>query len=272
MSFQPGYVAYLDDARDSKSNLFRVPLNNSFEIDPALTIAKIEELRPTLVLFTNPENPTGTLTSLSVIETIVNQTQNVVVAGSNRETHPVYLVDEAYIDFADSPAVSAINLLDQYSNVFVLRTLSKSFGLAGLRAGYVIAAPELIYPISVVRQPYSFSNITQALARVAFENSSILMQPIEHIKKSRNALRTWLTQQKYQGYSLKIPASQTNFLLIGFDPQSSDYLDLPTRAVDFLITRGVMVRKVAVPGYFRISIGTDSELAEFKSAFAEFLD
>lgn len=271
-SFQPGYIAYLDDARDSKSNLYRVRLDSNFQIDPDLTIAEIQKHRPALVLFTNPENPTGTLTPLSTFRKIIDQTQEVIVAGTDRVTHPLYISDEAYIEFAENTNASAIHLLQHYPNLLVLRTLSKSFGLAGLRVGYIVGSPKVIYPVTIVRQPYSFSNVTQALATVAFRNSEILMKPIKKIIARRRELLSWLEGKQYQGYSLKVVPSQTNFCLVGFDPQIPNYLDLPNQVVDFLIDKDVLVRKVAVPGYFRVSIGTETELSRFKHVFNEFLE
>jgi histidinol-phosphate aminotransferase len=196
----------------------------------------------------------------------------VEVAGTKLPANPLFLLDEAYIDFADSKADSAINLLDTYSNLIVVRTFSKSFGLAGLRVGYGIASPEVIRALELVRATYNLSGLTQALATVAFQNADELLKNVDKIKSTRDHLYDWLTAQKYQGQPLRVTPSQTNFIQIAFSDALPNYMELRQKALDFFQAQGIIVRGVGAPGFFRVSIGSDAEIDAFKNCFSKFLD
>jgi histidinol-phosphate aminotransferase len=196
----------------------------------------------------------------------------VEVAGTKLPVNPLFLLDEAYIDFADSKADSAINLLDTYSNLIVVRTFSKSFGLAGLRVGYGIASPEAIRALELVRATYNLSGLTQALATVAFQNADELLKNVDKIKSTRDHLYDWLVAQKYQGQPLRVTPSQTNFIQIAFSDALPNYMELRQKALDFFQAQGIIVRGVGAPGFFRVSIGSDVEINAFKNCFSKFLD
>ena len=116
-------------------------------------LAKVEELQPKVTVLCNPNNPTGELLPLDYVESLVQAADNIVV------------VDEAYLEFAGAPSI--ITKLSQYDNLIVIRTLSKAFGLAGLRAGYLVADPAVIDALASIRQIYSEDVLAQAVAALA---------------------------------------------------------------------------------------------------------
>src|SRR6185295_3533529 len=108
-------------------------LNSQFEFDLAALKAEIELSKPDVVIICSPNNPTGCVMSHSELATILSATQGLVV------------IDEAYFEFADE---TAMPLLERHENLIVLRTFSKAMALAGLRVGYLLAAPDLVREIS----------------------------------------------------------------------------------------------------------------------------
>ena len=113
------------------------------------------ETNARLTYLCSPNNPTGGVISPKVVEAIA--------AGSNG----IVIVDEAYIDFG---GVSSLRLLEKYDNVLVTRTFSKAFGLAGIRVGYGVGAPDLIRQVECARGPYKVSALSERVAIDALEN------------------------------------------------------------------------------------------------------
>lgn len=181
----------------------------------------------------NPHNPTGTTRSLSDITRFVET----CAAG-------LVVVDEAYVDFAEDPeTLTAVPLVDT-GRVAVLRTFSKVHGLAGLRVGYLIAAPEMIAALRKVRAPFSVGSLAQAGAVAATRDPTHRVAVRDHTLKSRTRMTQLLTVAGYE----PIP-SQANFVLV------------PVPDEDAFVTRlaehGVTVRPGAalgVEGTVRISV------------------
>jgi histidinol-phosphate aminotransferase len=272
MTFSPTYVAYDQDARDSKTTFVKVPRDQNFAIDLDLARREIARVGPALIIITNPNNPTGNLTPKSDLIDLLKMARSALVSGTKFEAHPIVMVDEAYIDFVDSAKSSVIDLINDFDNLLVMRTFSKNFGLAGLRFGFAIAQQPIIDAIRIVKPAYNISMVVQAAAKVAFKRWEILTQHAEQLNRNRIELVNWLNQQTYQNTKLRITPSQTNFIHLGFSPDLPDYLELPQKAIQFLYERKVIVRGVGAPGYFRISIGSETEIELLKKAFSEFLD
>lgn len=152
-----------------------------------------------LIMLCNPNNPTGTIVASDFIATVCETYRD----------HALIVVDEAYIEFADIP--SATNLINQYDNLIVLRTLSKAYGLAGIRLGCVIAQSPIIETINKITAPYSISSATLGIAQKALRNKEWFVTALNKIKRERKHL----TQQlKKCSWIDKVYPSQTNFILI----------------------------------------------------------
>ncbi len=149
----------------------------TFELDvPCLVEAAAHA---NLVIVTSPNNPTGNLVDAATVEQVCAACPGLV------------MVDEAYSEFAD-PGTSVEALLARHSNLIVLRTLSKAFGEAGIRCGYVLAAPDVIDVFCAVRQIYSVNVLTQAAAELAARNQAMFRPVVEQIREERERLRKGL--------------------------------------------------------------------------------
>lgn len=146
-----------------------------------------------------PNNPTGNLLELTSIETLCNYFKNKAVV----------VVDEAYIEFAQT--TSATSLIPSFDNLIVLRTLSKAYGLAGLRLGSIIAQPQLIKAIENTMPPYTLSSAVLDLAQRALIDKSWFTNKIKDILNERQRLITQLQQLTLID---KIYPSRANFILI----------------------------------------------------------
>jgi histidinol-phosphate aminotransferase len=137
--------------------------------------------------------------------------------------------------------------------------MSKAFGMAGLRLGYLAAAQELVDHLRVVRLPYHLSALTQAAALAALRHREELMGQVASLRAERDALVVWL-----RGQGLEVADSDANFVLFGrFDDRSAVWQGL--------LERGVLIREVGPDGWLRVSVGTPEETAAFRAALVEVL-
>jgi len=167
------------------------------------------------------------------------------------------VVDEAYVEFRRAGVPSALELLARYPHLAVSRTMSKAFGLAGARVGYLAAAPELIDALRVVRLPYHLSAVTQAVARAALRHAPALMAQIGSLRDERDACVAWLRER-----GLRVADTDANFALFGtFDDRHAIWQGL--------LERGVLIREVGPDGWLRVSIGTPAEMTAFRNALTE---
>ncbi len=202
-----------------------------------------------LLLLVNPNAPSGTLIGMSTLVQILRSFRGVV------------LVDEAYVDFA--PA-SALPLVKSFENLVILRSMSKGYGLAGLRFGYAIAQKPLLIELNKVRDSYPCDIVAITAASAALEDQeyarSIWGRVIEH--------RTQLTEALVaMGFS--VPPSFSNFVLAAV-PAGASAAQLYAR----LKARDILVRYFALPGLedkLRITVGTRAENQSLIRAIGEIL-
>jgi histidinol-phosphate aminotransferase len=212
--------------------------------------ATIAELAPTVVLLASPNNPTGTALPLATVEVVLD-------AAAAVRGGCVVVIDEAYGEFRRVGTPSALELLAEHPHLAVSRTMSKAFGLAGARVGYLAAAPALIDALRVVRLPYHLSAVTQAVARAALRHAPALMAQVGSLRAERDALVEWL-----RGRGLRVADSDANFVLFGmFDDRHGIWQGL--------LDRGVLIRETGPDGWLRVSVGTPQETAAFKDALVE---
>jgi histidinol-phosphate aminotransferase len=221
-----------------------------FTLDIDVALKQVQQISPALTFITTPNNPTGTKTSLSDIKVMAEATKG--VAG-------LLVIDEAYAEFDEED--SAVTLINQYPNVVVIRTMSKAFSLAGARLGYLVAHPQLVEALLLVRLPYHLSAITQAVAEVALEYRGQLLGTVAKLIESRKKVVA-----DVEALGLKVIPSAANFILItGFDIPAPQLWQM-------MLDRGVLIRDVGLSGHIRVTIGNDAENKKFIDALSKCLN
>ena len=162
----------------------------------------------------------------------------------------IIVVDEAYIDFTDMP--SAVTLQKTYQNVVVLQTLSKAWGLAGLRVGICVADPELVIYLNKVKPPYNIGSLTQRRTLNVLRNEADFLEKVETIKRERKRVTGVLRDLSW----LEVVCdSEANFVLIRCERFRELY--------EYLVEGGVIVRVWHIPPRLscglRITVGTREE-------------
>jgi len=211
------------------------PRKPDFGIDPNRAAAAVRDGRPDVVFLTSPNNPTGTAVSLQVIESVYAQAPGIVI------------VDEAYAEFARPGTPSALSLLPGRQRLVVTRTMSKAFGMAGLRLGYLAADPAVVQALQLVRLPYHLSSLTQVVARVALGYREQLLATVRAVCEQRDRIVAALG-----GFGLSAVPSDANFVLVGGFGDSR-------QAWQALLDHGVLVRDPGIAGHLRITAGTPAE-------------
>lgn len=196
-----------------------------------------------LVFICNPNNPTGAMVSVDRIREISVQ------VGSKT----LIVVDEAYIEFC--PEQSALSLLEQCNNIVILRTLSKAFGLAGLRTGFMLSRPEILAPVRKVIAPYPVSTVVARIAENALTPSSIttMQQQVTDL----NQFKQQLIKECKQSSAIKsVLTGEGNFVTVELNSIS---------VLDIAKEMGLIMRPFTLFGsdaWLRISIGNQQELKQ----------
>ena len=222
-----------------------------FTIDAAAAAAQVRELRPDVVFVTSPNNPTGTAVALETVSELYD------AMSYGPERAGVLVVDEAYEEFARAGTPSALTLLPGRPRLIVSRTMSKAFGMAGLRLGYLAADPAVVDALQLVRLPYHLGSLTQAAARTALAHTDALLATVDTVKAQRDRIVAALP-----GMGLTSVPSDANFVLFGHFADAH-------AAWQALLDRGVLVRDVGLPGWLRVTAGTAEETDAFLTALGE---
>ena len=223
-----------------------------FDLDADDVVAQVRAVRPQVVFLCSPNNPTGTALPLEVVRAVLEATSG----GHDHEPGSIVVVDEAYAEFARPGTPSALTLLAAYPWLVVTRTMSKAFALAGGRLGYLVAAPELVDALRLVRMPYHLSSPTQAIARAALAHRESLLAEVEAITAQRDRIVQTLAAQGFP----PVP-SDANFVLYGGLADAG-------RTWSALLAQGVLVRDVGIAHHLRVTAGTPSETTAFLDAMA----
>lgn len=258
VSFAPTYSMYPEYARDTHSRYVVGRRETDFTLDPAHAVEVVRAEQPSVIILTSPNNPTGTALPLATVRAVLDAALEVDVDGAPA----VVVVDEAYAEFRRAGVPSALELLTEYPNLAVSRTMSKAFALAGARLGYLAARAAIVDALRVVRLPYHLSAVTQAVARAALAHAPSLLGKVAELREERDATVAWLREQTVDGRPLDVAESDSNFVLFGTFPDR--------HAVwQGLLDRGVLIRETGPEGWLRVSIGTREEMTAFKDALVE---
>jgi histidinol-phosphate aminotransferase len=244
IGFEPSYSMHGLISRGTGTAWLSGPRNEDFTIDVAAATAAIAEHRPHVVFITSPNNPTGTAVEAGTVLALYEAAQ---------AARPcLVVVDEAYGEFSHRP--SLLPLIEGRPNLVVSRTMSKAFGAAGLRLGYLAAAPAVVDAVQLVRLPYHLSAVTQATALAALEHTDTLLGYVEQLKAERDRL---VDELRAIGY--EVTDSDANFVQFGRFEDSH-------AAWQAILDHGVLVRDNGVPGWLRVTAGTPAENDAFLEA------
>ncbi len=203
--------------------------------------------RTQMVFLDNPNNPTGTAVGQEALETFLEQIP----------PHVVVVLDEAYCHYATRPDYpNGLTYLETYPHLFVVRTFSKAYGLAGLRVGFGVGHPEAIRAVEKVREPFNVSSLAQVAARAALFDEA-------HVTGSNemNAKGLAYLYGELETLGLSCVPSQANFLLVEVGDGANIY--------EKLLREGVIVRPMGgygLPAHIRLTVGLPEENKRFVQA------
>jgi histidinol-phosphate aminotransferase len=233
----PTYGMYEVLANLNAIDIKKVNLTEDFQ--PKIeTILNIADKNSKLLFLCSPNNPSGNSFSSKAIEELVSKFQGIVV------------IDEAYIDFSNEK--SWINRFQEFPNLVVTQTLSKAYGMAGIRLGICYASTEIISVLNTIKPPYNINALTQKKAIELLRIKDIATNQINNILKQREVL---ITELKTVSYISKIYPSEANFVLVKVDDANKRY--------NQLIEKGIVIRnRTTQPGCenaLRLTVGTSEE-------------
>ncbi len=209
--------------------------------------------RTRLIFIANPNNPTGTYVTRDEVEDFLTKVPKDVIV----------CFDEAYIDFVEAKDFPYLlfQVKTERPNLIVLRTFSKSFGLAGLRIGYGMGSPELIGYLHKIRQPFNVNSIAQAGALAALDDRLFLWRTKHLVARGRKYL-----YRRLRRLGMRHVLSEANFVLIDMERDADEVFQ------EFL-QRGIIVRSMkayGLPTWIRLTVGKRSENARFYRALKKF--
>ena len=237
VSIAPTYGMYKVAAAINDVQMREVQLEPGFTLDAEKLLAATDE-NTRLLFLCSPNNPSGNCFPKKEIEKVIRRFNGIVI------------LDEAYIDFAGQPGF--LSELDEYPNLVILQTLSKAWGMAGLRLGLAFAQPLIVDTLSRVKYPYNINVVTQKIV-------------LEQLRKSPDAQIAEIVSERgrvLEGLAKnpvirKIHPTDANFILVEVDEPRTIY--------DRLIGAGIIVRDRSrikgCEGCLRITIGTPEDLA-----------
>jgi histidinol-phosphate aminotransferase len=246
--FPPTYGMYEVSANINNVHLSKVPLTKEFQLDLEALESAIKP-HSKIIWICSPNNPSGNSIDRQDIEMVLNNFDGLVV------------VDEAYINF--SRQKSLVTDLTDYPNLVVLQTLSKAWGLAGLRVGMAFASAEIIGYLNKVKPPYNISEPVQELALKALDEIGQVNDMILQLVEARKQLEQDFVKSPQV---VKVFPSDANFLLVEFTQARAMY--------DYLIGKGIVVRDrsnvLLCDNCLRITVGTDAENLKLVDAINSF--
>ena len=246
----PSFVMYQRSAQFAGMDFVGVPLKDDLTLDRAAMLAAIAEHQPSLVYLSYPNNPTGNLFDAADVVAIIEALGDTGIA----------VVDEAYEPFAQQ---SFMQRLPEFANLVVMRTVSK-LGLAGIRLGYMSAAPQLLEQFDKVRPPYNINVLTQAAAEFALDHIEVLNEQAAAIRAERATLAAALARLP----GVHVFPSAANFILIRVPNSDDAHANL---LADKVLVKNVSKMHQVLNHCLRITVSTPAENAAFLAALSAAL-
>lgn len=237
ITLPPTYGMYSVLANINAIEIKSVELDDKFQprVEAILNTA---DPNSKLLFLCSPNNPTGNSFEAKSIEKLINEFNGIVV------------IDEAYIDF--SKEESWVSRLNEFPNLIVTQTLSKAYGMAGIRLGICYASEEITSVLNRIKPPYNINKLTQQKAISQLEKNEYTKQQVSDILEERDIL---INKLKEVNYISKIYPSDANFVLAKVDDATKRY--------DQLIEKGIVIRnRTTQPGCencLRFTVGTEIE-------------
>lgn len=248
VSHNPSYGMYLVLSEINNVTLRKANLEEGFSLN-AQSMIDVSDENTKLFFICSPNNPSGNTLAQDEIKKILDLDQGLVV------------IDEAYIDFTDTD--SWLFELKNYPNLIVCQTLSKAWGLAGLRMGMCFASEEIIGVLNAIKPPYNVNELSQQAALKALNEEENFRYSLKIILEERKKVESTL-----ESYSCikKIFASEANFILVRVGGAQALY--------DFLMQRQIIVRNRSkehlCENCLRLTIGTPEENKKLLEGIKEF--
>jgi len=239
----PTYSLYPVLAKLQNCNTIEVPFDDEFNLP-----AKLAGTNAALTIVCNPNAPSGSFISIDELASLADELSGVL------------LIDEAYVDFAEA---NCTDLVKEFDNVIILRSLSKGYGLAGIRFGYTIAQSDLIAGLMKVKDSYNVDAVAAAVATAAIKDQKYFTETTEKVKKVRGLL-----SEQLRDLGFEVPKSCANFVLARCKNRKADVI------FDKLVERRIYVRYFNLPGLddkLRITVGTDEQNNKLISDLKEIL-
>ncbi|WP_332649220.1 histidinol-phosphate transaminase [Lysinibacillus sp. 54212] len=247
----PSFSQYWHNAEIEGAEVRKIPcIDGHHDLDAML--AAIDE-NTSVVWVCSPNNPTGTLVPAGALQSFLEKVPSDVLV----------VLDEAYIEYVNDPSYkNTLDYFRQYENVILLRTFSKAYGLASFRVGYGIAQEGVIAKLDPVRAPFNNIILSQKAAIVALKDQDYIVKCREANEKGKRQFVAWCEK-----HGLHYFPSQTNFVLFEVKADSDVVFEEMMR-------RGFIIRSGAalgVPGYIRVTIGTEDQNEKFLTLLQEVL-
>ncbi|WP_114327117.1 histidinol-phosphate transaminase [Candidatus Colwellia aromaticivorans] len=250
----PTYGMYAISAENHGAGVVKVPLQNSsqgMQLNLDGLTSQVGKVK--VVFLCSPGNPTGNLLSKEAI----------IAAIELFKDSAIVVVDEAYIEF--SPEQTSTDLIAEYDNVIVLRTLSKAFALAGLRCGFTLASKEIITLLSKVIAPYPISAPVAEIASKALSTDlAVMAERVQSCNNIKATLSKWLSDRSWCN---EVFASDANFILFRCTNQQEK-----ERVFNTLVEKDILIRdqskQMQLEHCLRISIGSEQEITQLKEVLS----
>ncbi len=246
--FQYDFSMYDFYAHLAGANKVVIPQNDDFtvDVDKVISVCQSEKVR--MLIFSNPCNPTSIGIERYEVRRIIKSLPDTLV-----------VLDEAYMDFWDQ---SLLDEVTEYDNLIILKTLSKAFGLAGLRCGFAVANKKLTTVIKAIKSPFNVNSITQAFGAAVLKHKAESKCAFRQIIQSTAELQMAFDKlaESYPD-AITVLKSNTNFITIKMDNAADLYL--------YLRDQGIIIRYFG--SFVRITAGNRSENAQLVKFFEHYL-
>lgn len=247
---QPSFALFVFYAQAAGAKIKKPPYNPDFSFPVAKVLQEITQ-KTKLVIVCTPNNPTGTSLNLNGLGKILRKTKNGIV-----------LVDEAYIEYSSKK--SAVSLLKKYGNLAITKTFSKAFGLAGLRAGYLMADDEIISILKRAQSPYSVNTFAKIGVEAALNDKPHMKNYLKEVAQNKKQLEKFLANNK-----IDFVKSDSNFMLVELD--SSKQLFMRQLKENNILVRDIS-KYPMLGGKLRFTIGDTAKNEMLIKALEKILD
>ena len=247
----PTYGMYQFCADSFSVDTLSVPLLENFQLD--VQTIKANLANTSLLFLCSPNNPTGNT---------INQSDILELLEASKES-TIVVIDEAYIEF--SPQSSVLHLMESYPHLVVIRTLSKAFGLASVRCGFLLASASVMSYVNLIIAPYPIPDPSAEIALKALSESGLkkMHQQTQALTNTRN---WFIAELKKLTIVEHVYCSETNFVLIRFNTLSDIY--------DYLLSQGIVARnqihEAVLNNCVRITIGSQNSMTETLNSLKKF--